>query len=411
MGAAILDSPRIREPLMHRLCLLAACAALAAVGSARAITIRIDYSYDTQNFFGAGNPDGPAAGATAKASIEAAAGYLSGILQDTLTSIDPPTLESATFNGVYTWHWNAYFLHPGTGGQVSVTDLPVAADEYVVFAGGRSLSGTNLGAGGFGESNWYRSNNDGFFTAAENNQALVIDAQFEDQLLHRGEAPGDFVRWGGSVAFDNDDSFDWHWDHTASVPQFKHDFYSVALHELVHTLGFGASDEWLGLVSGNLFTGAASYAANGNAAPGVIGGHWSANTQSTVYGSSTLQEVSLDPSFAEGTRKYLTTLDAAALQDIGWQPQAPELGGDFDQDGDVDGADFLVWQRGVHSAAQLAQWESNFGTSLGIAAAAAVAEPSAVAAALVGIAMLAFGERRRWIGRSHGRPDRMNIIG
>lgn len=55
--------------------------------------------------------------------------------------------------------------------------------------------------------------------------------------------------------------------------------------------------------------------------------------------------------------------------------------GDFDQDGDVDGGDFLKWQRGespnVLSSLDLADWQTNFGTTSGPAiAAAAVPEPS-----------------------------------
>jgi hypothetical protein len=39
--------------------------------------------------------------------------------------------------------------------------------------------------------------------------------------------------------------------------------------------------------------------------------------------------------------------------------------GDFDRDGDVDGRDFLVWQRGgsptPFSASDLAHWQANYG--------------------------------------------------
>ena len=58
------------------------------------------------------------------------------------------------------------------------------------------------------------------------------------------------------------------------------------------------------------------------------------------------------------------------------------LDGDFDGDGDVDGADFLAWQRGEASGgattANLTLWESNFGTSATAAAANAVPEPASV---------------------------------
>jgi hypothetical protein len=59
--------------------------------------------------------------------------------------------------------------------------------------------------------------------------------------------------------------------------------------------------------------------------------------------------------------------------------------GDFDVDGDVDGADFLVWQRGGSpnplSAADLATWKGNFGSA--VAAAGAVPEPGTLGLALM----------------------------
>lgn len=47
--------------------------------------------------------------------------------------------------------------------------------------------------------------------------------------------------------------------------------------------------------------------------------------------------------------------------------------GDFDADSDVDGADFLAWQRG--GSEPLADWETNYGVSTSLAASVAVPEP------------------------------------
>lgn len=63
--------------------------------------------------------------------------------------------------------------------------------------------------------------------------------------------------------------------------------------------------------------------------------------------------------------------------------------GDFDADGDVDGADFLVWQRGfgtTYDAADLAAWKANFGSAPAIGA---VPEPSTMLLALCTLAALA----------------------
>jgi hypothetical protein len=57
------------------------------------------------------------------------------------------------------------------------------------------------------------------------------------------------------------------------------------------------------------------------------------------------------------------------------------LPGDFDADGDVDGRDFLRWQRGGSpsplSATDLAAWQTNYGVG-GLAALQSVPEPSTV---------------------------------
>ena len=65
--------------------------------------------------------------------------------------------------------------------------------------------------------------------------------------------------------------------------------------------------------------------------------------------------------------------------------------GDFDFDGDVDGADFLAWQRGESanplSAADLDAWKANFGApASSFPAAAAVPEPTTVALLLMAAA-------------------------
>ncbi len=63
------------------------------------------------------------------------------------------------------------------------------------------------------------------------------------------------------------------------------------------------------------------------------------------------------------------------------------LTGDFDSDGDVDGSDFLAWQRN-QSVGLLSDWETNFGTAAGVASVAAVPEPTGVALVLLGLGLL-----------------------
>jgi hypothetical protein len=85
-------------------------------------------------------------------------------------------------------------------------------------------------------------------------------------------------------------------------------------------------------------------------------------------------------------------------------PFAVPFGGDFDFDTDVDGNDFLVWQRGESpnggSAADLAVWKANFGQTAPNPGVTAIPEPGGLfligAAAIV---WLASGARRRAVGR------------
>ncbi len=52
------------------------------------------------------------------------------------------------------------------------------------------------------------------------------------------------------------------------------------------------------------------------------------------------------------------------------------LPGDFDSDGDVDGSDFLIWQRDLGDATSLGDWQDHFGDTSAVPLTAAVPEPA-----------------------------------
>ena len=100
--------------------------------------------------------------------------------------------------------------------------------------------------------------------------------------------------------------------------------------------------------------------------------------------------------FYRGTRYEISPLDLAILNDAG----VPTfyLAGDYDDDRDVDGADFLMWQQqlgtavlkntaadgdgnGFVDAADLAVWQADFGEhfSGAVAATSPIPEPTAIA--------------------------------
>lgn len=70
------------------------------------------------------------------------------------------------------------------------------------------------------------------------------------------------------------------------------------------------------------------------------------------------------------------------------------LGGDFDLDGDVDGADFLKWQR---DGGSLTDWQNNYGTdnSNTLSNAGAVPEPSGLLLTFIAVSTLGWGTFRR----------------
>ena len=69
--------------------------------------------------------------------------------------------------------------------------------------------------------------------------------------------------------------------------------------------------------------------------------------------------------------------------------------GDFDEDGDVDGGDFLYWQINDGSLAGLQLWQENFGSVASSAAATstAVPEPATGIMLLLGMAVMFTGRR------------------
>ena len=110
------------------------------------------------------------------------------------------------------------------------------------------MSGSNLAQGGAG--GWSGSTTVGFVDNLYNRGESGITNRIAVEL----STQTDFAPWGGTITFDSDDVA-WHYDHTTSVDAGQFDFYSAALHELLHAIGFGTSNSWDDLVSRGIFTG------------------------------------------------------------------------------------------------------------------------------------------------------------
>ncbi len=260
------------------------CEMLEARTLPSALSIIIDYSYDTGNFFDTQEK---------RDLFQLAANTYAARIVDNLTAITP--------SGTNTWA--AEFTDPATGQTVQNSNLYVAADTIIVFAGGRDLEDSTLGIGGPGGSS---ATGSGTWLATVNRRGQSGAAL---------EQPTDFGPWGGSVTFDTSGT-DWHFGTTtAGLESHEADFLSIATHELGHILGFGTSSSFDNFVNGDQFTGPKSvaYFDNGGNPPLAFDdSHWADGTRDEG------QETAMDPSIALGSRKLLTRLDWAALDDLGW---------------------------------------------------------------------------------------------
>lgn len=337
----------IQKPLaiMLALCLFA----IGRVPDAAAINIVIDYQYDTNNFF---DTD------LKRDALQAAADRFSSMIATTLSE---STLTDNSLDP------RISFTHPGSGSswQVSaansqVTDAIVGAsgpvaqeyrgtwninkNEWILYAGGRSIGSAGIGGTGTGTN----------FTTVFNDGSSHLNRGFRAS----GSA-SNLPVWGGAITFDNDGGVNWHYDPNTAAPLGTTDFYTIAIHEIGHALGLATGwNEWMH--TGSSYNGAnaiAAYNADNGATEtslNLVSGtneHWEDGTyDSIIYpysdpiyvgteGEGNLQDLLMEPTanFSVTRRRIeLTNTDVAALEDIGWDVRIPA---DANNDGVVNGLD------------------------------------------------------------------------
>lgn len=244
------------------------------------ITAVVRYTYDANNFFNT---------QAKKDLLEKAVETIVSRLGDSLTAI-----ESSGGNT-----WKASFPNPATGSTQQIPNLVVNANQLIFYVGGREL-GTTLGLGGSGA-----------YSASGSNDFL-------SNVRTRGESgvetDTDFASWGGAITFDT--TTNWYFGETTNgLENDESDFYSVALHEMTHALGFGGADSWDAQISSGKFIGdksVAAYDGAGNVPLNAGRNHWAEDTEDEG------NEAAMDPTLLVGTRKNMTELDFAGLDDIGW---------------------------------------------------------------------------------------------
>ena len=358
--------------------ILSTVAAYPSVG----LNIVLDYTHDT---YIQTNP-------TALAALEAAADDLEAVITSVLparTDSNSVTVGKATAE----IDWNVQYSNPATGTLITIDPVDIPADEFRVFVGVRNItqpgSGSKtLGTGGPASSVGISSgwSIDPLFTS-EIPQAIAdmgtavaqLEADANANAGRGGVGPNfgtfsnitfagtigsssfsysadvDYGLTAGNLWFDVDTDDDsntdsnatldayWHWNHTTPTPTGKNDFYTVALHELLHTLGYGTSDSWDDLINPSdpdEWLGSELIALLGtgeNAVDTQSGAHLRSGLLGNVLGTTTAQEAVMDPSITVGSRKLLTDLDAAVLDDIGFTiaSVAVTITGDFDGSGAV----------------------------------------------------------------------------
>ncbi len=323
---------------MGRMSLVVPGAAIALsvlATDARGLTIELDFSQDTSGFF---------SNADAKAAMEAAAQDLSdAILTPLGATVDTNTASFGVGSASFNFEYN--YTHPSNGTDQVFDPAVLPANTVKVFVGAQTLGGTILGQGGPGGAGV----RPGFGASAAQLQQQINDVTEAWNQAHtaatanirRGGGPvmtnlsGTVSDTGGNISLDYDldfgpalgnvwfdDDTNWHFDHTTAVADNHFDFYSVALHELLHAVGIGLGQSWNDLVSPGdskdwLGSEVLALLGDGDDILEADSAHIAEGTQSLNI-NGVLQEVVMDPTLTDGTRKYLTELDLAFLTDIGW---------------------------------------------------------------------------------------------
>ena len=250
------------------------------------ISFQFDYRYDSTHFFDV---------TARRTALEQAGHLVADQFGDSLTAIQPSGTN----------RWTPNITSPSTGLTTTLpSNTAVAANQILVFVGDRNINSLGIGGpGGYsssGSTSWLN-------TVKTRGQAGAASST----------SPTDTSPWGGSVTFDSA-GVNWFFGSTtAGLNSTQVDFLSVAVHELTHVVGFVTNNRAFtrDINSAGMFFGSNAVAANSNQLIPMDStrGHWREGTMNDGV------ETAMDPSINRGTRKMLTSLDRAALRDIGWQ--------------------------------------------------------------------------------------------
>ena len=267
------------------------CLLLVVVPASAQVSFTFDYSYDSNGFFTGAN-------ASRQTYLETVGRYVAGFIRNTpLAAITPDSNNS----------WAPVIFDPNDiNNTISVGNISVPANTIIVYAGSSTFaSATTVAYGG----------------PAGGSVPDGSSMDWISTLLYRGNDASRMPPLG-AITFSTEMA--WYFDSDPSTVEdfgMDVDFFSEAVHELIHVLGFGTLDTWIGQVdeANGTFSGADSMALFGGTVPlDDLRQHWAEHTNSLISGTTTVQETAMDPTILLGTRKYVTDLDVAGLSDIGY---------------------------------------------------------------------------------------------
>ncbi len=318
---------------MARRPLLSLAIVLALALPAQAITVNVVYEDNVDPFFT------PAA----RATLQKAAADVSSAITTSLAPLTQSSFTAVNGSTDATVDWTFSYVNPATGTPAAnITTFDLLQDEFRVFVGSRTLGGSTLGrggpagagfsAGGSGQENQWLGAVAGMETAsnASMTRGGPLLGNFQDSLTLGNTSANYALDYGfaiGSLTFN--DMSNWHFDYATLPAIWQSDFYSVAVHEILHAIGFGTADSFDAFVNGTDWLGAEVAATCGCGQNGLhtdqshirsdLEGH---PLIDGVFDLNSTQEAVMDPTLTNGTRKYLTDLDLAFLRDMGWETVA-----------------------------------------------------------------------------------------
>lgn len=188
------------------------------------IDIVFDYTYDTGSFFSV---------AERKNTLEAAAAVFETRFADNLSAIT--SYDNGNFDfGKFDINFSDPRDPNNKNANITITNQSLAANAIRIYVGAADIgSSSELGIGGFGGYNISGTSAD-----------FVNNAPNRGQGQTTGSGAVDFAPWGGSISFSNNSN--WYFGMNENgLGSTQTDFYSVAVHELAHTLGFGIAPSFI----------------------------------------------------------------------------------------------------------------------------------------------------------------------